>query len=207
MIPAINAFAESWFRYMASASLQAGILAVVLLAIVWIGRRWSPALRHALLMIARIKFAIPPMLSLPTGLFSHVIPIEAPQAPFPADLIVPVFREALWPAEPPPAPPSGISIVPTFPAPAARDPRPSLTVSAWLVLAHLLGSFLVLALIVAQKFRLRRLSREAAPLADPELMEILQSLCAGMKLRRQPRLLLSDKNHSPMPTGRSGPWS
>jgi hypothetical protein len=39
MIQAINSFSEAWFRYMASASLQASLLALVLLGIVVIGRR------------------------------------------------------------------------------------------------------------------------------------------------------------------------
>lgn len=72
MIHLINRIAEAWFPYMASATLQATILALVVLGILWIGRRWSPALRYAFMMLALCKFVIPPMLSLPTGLLNRI---------------------------------------------------------------------------------------------------------------------------------------
>ena len=212
MIQAINSFSEAWFRYMASAGLQASLLALALLGIVLIGRRWSPALRHALLMIALLKFAIPPSLSLPTGLFYHVKPIAESQTTFPADLVVPVVQEVFWPTEklweaPPPSSAGGTAArmrAPAAPLPEAilqKNPKQPVTVSGILVLLHLLGALVIIALVVVQKFRLRRLAFEATPATDPELLQTHEDLCTAMKLVRHPRLLLSSRNHAPMTFG------
>ena len=74
MIHLVNGIADTWFQYMASATLQATLLALLILGMLRIGRRWPPALRHAFLMLALCKFVIPPMLSLPTGLFNRITP-------------------------------------------------------------------------------------------------------------------------------------
>jgi hypothetical protein len=39
--------AEPWFRYMASATLQATLLALFILGVLQIGRRWTQASRYA----------------------------------------------------------------------------------------------------------------------------------------------------------------
>ena len=195
---------------MASASLQASLLALVLLVVVWIGRRWSPALRHAFLMIALLKFVFPPTLSLPTGLFYHVKPMAASQNTFPADVVAPIIQEALWPTEkltaaplPAAAAESNVGMrVPAGPMPTApAAPMQLLTVRGWLMLLHLLGAFVILGLVVVQKFRLRQLSLCATPATDPELLQTHEDLCAAMRLVRRPRLLLSGRNHAPMTFG------
>ncbi|MBZ5499876.1 MAG: hypothetical protein LAP85_26050 [Acidobacteriia bacterium] len=81
MIHALNLSAEIWFRYLASAALQSTLVASIVLGAVWAGRRWPPALRHALLMLAVLKFAFPPTLSLPTGIFSRFTPRTGVAAP------------------------------------------------------------------------------------------------------------------------------
>ncbi len=100
MIEFVNSSAETWFRYMTSATLQAVGLALLVLTVVSLGRRVSPALRHALLMLALLKFAIPPTLSLPTGLFSRINPNSSTEPalaiPYFAP-IAPVVEDALWP--------------------------------------------------------------------------------------------------------------
>jgi beta-lactamase regulating signal transducer with metallopeptidase domain len=50
--------------------------ALIVLALLRILKNKSPRLRHAIILIALLKFAIPPMLPLPTGIFS-----AAPPAP------------------------------------------------------------------------------------------------------------------------------
>ncbi len=93
---AINTAAQVWYRYMTSAAVQATLLALVLLGIVWAGRRLSPALRHAVLMIALLKFVIPPTLPLPTGLFSQIKPEVSSKSAPPIRHIAPVVEDALW---------------------------------------------------------------------------------------------------------------
>ncbi|MBV8518715.1 MAG: M56 family metallopeptidase [Acidobacteria bacterium] len=71
-----HALALSWLAHVAQALWQGTAAALVLLACERLLRRRSPRLRHALLLIALIKFVLPPMLPLPTGVFS-----AAPPAP------------------------------------------------------------------------------------------------------------------------------
>jgi hypothetical protein len=61
LIHLINGIAEHWFRYMASATLQATLLALLVLGLLQLCRRWTPALRYALMMLALCKFVIPLM--------------------------------------------------------------------------------------------------------------------------------------------------
>ena len=99
MIDAVNSTAEIWFRYLSSASFQATLLALVVMAMVFVGRRWSPATRYALLLVALIKFAVPPTLHSPTGFFSY-FDSNRTSRPIPAITHVPpLVQEALWPPE------------------------------------------------------------------------------------------------------------
>ena len=42
-----------------------------------VARRWSSPVRYGLLLIALLKFAMPPLWSLPTGLLTHVVPAQS----------------------------------------------------------------------------------------------------------------------------------
>jgi beta-lactamase regulating signal transducer with metallopeptidase domain len=210
MMDAINAAAQVWYRYMTSATVQATLLALVLLGIVWAGRRLSPALRHALLMIALLKFVIPPTLPLPTGLFSQIKPDVSSQSAPAMHYVAPIVEDALWLSEevPPVSAPlraakPGIAARPLT-APASSMPstdRHPLTAKAWLMMIHLLGALLILALAVYQRIRLRKLAGTATPAEDPDLLAIHDELCESMRLLRRPRLLISHRNHAPMTFG------
>lgn len=193
---AINTAAQVWYRYMTSAAVQATLLALVLLGIVWAGRRLSPALRHAVLMIALLKFVIPPTLPLPTGLFSQIKPHASSQSAPAIRHVAPIVDDALWLSED--VPPVSV------PAPASSMPsahKHPLTAKAWLMMIHLFGTLLILTLAVYQRIRLRKLAGNATPAEDPDLLAIHDELCKSMKLLRRPRLLLSNRNHAPMTFG------
>jgi beta-lactamase regulating signal transducer with metallopeptidase domain/protocatechuate 3,4-dioxygenase beta subunit len=211
MIEFLNSTAETWFRAMTSATLQAVLLALAILAVIGLLRHRSPALRHALLMIALLKFAVPPTLSLPTGLFSQLNPEPAPSilrsVPYMAP-IAPIVDEVLWPPEPPakttaqliagasPAlnRPAG---TPVAPWPARSRP----TMKSWLMSMHVFSVLVFLTIVIIEKRRLRRLSMRAEEAADEALRLIFDDLCGKIKLPRKPRLLISALNHSPMTFG------
>ena len=83
LLPLLNSAAATWFSFVYHITWQASLLAVLVLAVVLLRRRWPSPLRYWLLVLALAKFALPPLLSMPTGLFSHVgpaveaVPIEA----------------------------------------------------------------------------------------------------------------------------------
>ena len=76
----VAGLAERWWFYVLHASWQSTLLAGVILALVWMLRRRSASFCYGLLLVALLKFAIPPALSFPTGLFSrvHLMDVEAP---------------------------------------------------------------------------------------------------------------------------------
>ncbi|MEX2117972.1 MAG: M56 family metallopeptidase [Pirellulales bacterium] len=79
----LDRWAETWWSYVLHASWQAAVLGLVLLVVLRLGRRWPSPLRYGILLIALTKFACPPWLPAPTGLFSRVGPIlvEVPAQP------------------------------------------------------------------------------------------------------------------------------
>jgi bla regulator protein blaR1 len=72
----MSALAMAWLEHLAQALWQATAAGTVVLGAERLLRRRSPRFRHALLLVALVKFALPPMLPLPTGVFS-----AAPPAP------------------------------------------------------------------------------------------------------------------------------
>lgn len=71
----MTASASSWAVHLAHALWQGTIAAAVILVVARLFRGTSPRLRHALVTIALLKFIIPPMLPLPTGIFSAAPPV------------------------------------------------------------------------------------------------------------------------------------
>ena len=209
MIPLINGISERWFTYMGSAAFQATLLAFFVLAVLRVGRRWPPALRHAILMLAMCKFLIPPMLSLPTGVFSRIRPQEWFQSEPVRRYAAPTLHYAIPHLQAIKSsaqhassvknslnkqPDSGtIGILPI--------PKPSLTTKGKLLVLHFSGLLIILSLAALQQLYLRRVVLRASRATDPMLLEIYDALCRNMHLRRRPHLRISAENHAPVTFG------
>ena len=109
LLPKLNSAAAIWFPFAYHAAWQASLVSVLLLAVVGLGRRWPSPLRYWLLVLALAKFALPPALAMPTGLFSHVGPAVR-AAPSAAD--VPAIAMANPVTADSAAPPQGIADMP-----------------------------------------------------------------------------------------------
>jgi GWxTD domain-containing protein len=201
----VNGIAEAWFLYMTSSTYQATILALLILGVLRIGRRWPPALRHALLMLALCKFLIPPMLSLPTGMFNRIKPMQWSYAALPPRNIAPVLQVPLRPVERftpyGPLKSSATDLKRLNERPGDMQVLPAITAKGYLMLLHISGALLILALIIIQKLRLRRLALRATPAQNPVLISIHDELCRSMKPFGRPRLLMSRDNHAPIAFG------
>ncbi len=82
----INEIAESWQMYVWHAGWQGTLVAGIILAVVYGQRRAPSPLRYGLLLVALLKFAMPPLLTIPTGLFSQ-LPAQSNLWPSPRQLI------------------------------------------------------------------------------------------------------------------------
>ena len=146
LLPLLNRAAATWFSFVYHITWQASLLAVLLLAVVLLGRRWPSPLRYWLLVLALAKFALPPLLSMPTGLFSRVGPaVEAVpiEANFPTVALAnPTIMDSATPL-------GGIPVgsVPGKPSPGRTKPvaephtsAPVLDGKSWLMLLHISGA-------------------------------------------------------------------
>jgi beta-lactamase regulating signal transducer with metallopeptidase domain/thiol-disulfide isomerase/thioredoxin/protocatechuate 3,4-dioxygenase beta subunit len=197
LLPKLNGAAAIWFPFVYHAAWQASLLAVLLLAVVWLGRRWPSPLRYWLLLLALAKFALPPALSLPTGLFSRVGPAvravpstadfgaAAPANPAFADLPVPLPDVSATPDM------GDFVAEGTSAAPQAHSSSPVLDVRVWLMLLHAGGALAVGFWIVGSLIAMRRTLRGAAEVPDGELRRRFVGLSERLGLRHPPRLLLS----------------
>jgi len=67
-----NQWSEAWWLWVVQAGWQSAAVGLAVLVAVWAGWRLPSPVRHGLLVLALVKFAMPPLTTLPTGLFSRV---------------------------------------------------------------------------------------------------------------------------------------
>ena len=174
-IETLNRTADVWWTYVFHATWQSSLVAAVLLTLVWMGRRWPARLRYGIILIALVKFCIPPTLALPTGLFTHLGPA------------IVLTEES--------------SDIQTFSALTANQQAEGLTWQGGLLLVHLLGAAAVACWIIIQLFRLSILSRRCERVTSGPLHNAFTRLLRRMGVRRQIRLLVSGEPLVPMAFG------
>lgn len=207
MTHVLNDIAEAWWTWVVEASWQAALVAGVAVLVVMLGRRLPAPLRYGLLLVALLKFVVPPALPAPTGLFSTVT--REAEVEQPVIIESSVSPAAVLVDRPPATPdietvptPEGGSAAVALPAAAAATaaPTPRLTTEAgWLLLAAA-GTLLALAWIVGQLLLLQRAVRDARP-APADLADRFAAICKKLGLRRVPELLVTDDDVGPSAFG------
>jgi beta-lactamase regulating signal transducer with metallopeptidase domain len=209
---ALDRAAAEWWQAVFHVTWQASLLAALLMGVVFLGRRWSSPLRYSLLLLALVKFALPPMISLPTGLFSNVGPVVettpirasveavAPREAIHADVLVPAASspEALHPM----SDPGGET---TLPSAVSSAESSRLGAAAWLMLLHVCGSVAMGIWIILELKSLHGVVRRAVEIRNGELYESYLHLSGKLGLREAPRLLLSDEASGPAAFGLLSP--
>ncbi len=207
LLPILDSAIAIWFPFVWHAVWQASLLAVLLLAVVRLGRRWPAPLRYWLLVLALAKFALPPVLSMPTGLFSLVGPAVEVAAntsgASAATMAHPIIADL-------PAPPRSIPTVLTssdFIAEGAdivaQSPPSSLVpdVKVWLMLVHATGALVVTCWILWNLLVVRRTIRDGAELSNGELWQRFVEVSQRLGLKHPPRLVLSRDSSGPAAFG------
>lgn len=180
-VEALNQAGQTWWIYAFHTTWTSSLVAVLLLAVIWLGWRWPAQLRYTIVLIALLKFAVPPMLALPVGLFSHlgptiieeVQPATAATTPTDSDFgnspfqaVVPAWGQLEW---------------------AAR-----------LMLLHLIGCVVAGGLTVSRLAKLHRMARRAEHLDTGRWHELFSRLAGMLGLKRTVLLLRSDEAVPPM---------
>ena len=196
VIDSLNNAGELWWSFVFHATWQSAVVATIVATLVSVGRRLPSQLRHALLLLALAKFASPPMLSLPTGLFSLV---DVPGTVNRSTGVTPIAAIEEDPVD-----------VETGSYPIQRGQTdclslpacdPVLTWQAWFLLGHMVGAVIVGSAIFVRLARLRQTIRRAQAVTHggPDLL--LRRVCSQMRIRRPPRLLVSTQNVPPLAFG------
>ncbi|HNU50213.1 MAG TPA: M56 family metallopeptidase [Verrucomicrobiota bacterium] len=201
----LNEASPVWWPYVMHAAWQGALVGVLLLGVVWWKRRWPALWGYGLLLVALIKFAIPPVLPAPTGIFSHLAPgvsrVQAtpPGSPQAFPIEVPIDRVTVGPRA------AGRS-VPENDLPESLPPKQiALHWKSWLLIAHLVGAGVLVVWIGVRFLRLRRWVKLARPVVDGPLAELVERLGRELGLARLPVVKLSKHVGGPIALGTFAP--
>jgi len=206
---------DSWIRTVGHAAWQGLVVGLLAMAVVTVGKRWASPVRYWILLLALIKFAAPPLMSLPSGLFSLVAVSDQDAAPttgsaplFPG---VPHRPSVMTPSEGGTTDPIGAEssarlvpgLVPAV-VPISQVERPARPARVWLpavlMTVHLAGAALFLGLFAARALRLRAAWRRMQQPAA-FLVEMCESIAREMGLARKPEVRISSDDDIPYSMG------
>lgn len=214
---ALNESAGELLSLLWASAWQAALLACVIAVVLYaLRRRMTSQWRYALLCLLLIKFAMPPFLTLPTGLFSaavglvpqpvpEIIPIEVAATPIGQegaslrkpnsqqlsksnDVSLGDSKDSVINADRKP----GIQQSPSF----VKDSWPALVATI-----YLLGVCWTFFLLIRCHRRVHCLVSSSQCCDDESLEMTFANVCQSLQLRRQPQLLISDKTDAPIATG------
>lgn len=219
----LNTAAEVWRAYMIPAAWQSALVGALLLGVVYSIRRAPAPLRYGLLLLALVKFAIPPLLPVSyaantpvsEGLLSEaavsvatlpenagIAPARELWTPVPAQIMEENSRELRPLASPALTVPAA-----SISQPAAAVPpfalRTLLREHGWtlLLLFHALGALFVLLYLGIALMRTGRFANVCDPVKDPAVLRLFQELQARLGIRRRIRLLTTEAPCGPMAMG------
>jgi TPR repeat protein/beta-lactamase regulating signal transducer with metallopeptidase domain len=215
--------ADSWWTCVFHSTWQSSLVVLLAFAVVWLRRKRSASFLYAVLVVALLKFLVPPIIEIPvfespvalapavetsdaTRTNTDETRTDTDAAPTPASIppsTTPQRATALANAA------SATNI--TLPAelPLAQPPSPVVSAPAvsisrhWkalLALLHLTGAALLAFVMAGSYLHLRRLLRAARP-ADGELSNLANEVAARLRLRRPVAVLLTSAPCAPMATG------
>ncbi|HEY3964784.1 MAG TPA: carboxypeptidase regulatory-like domain-containing protein [Planctomycetaceae bacterium] len=216
--------ADQWTYLVWHAAWQGALVGIVALVVVALRRRWPAPLRYWILVLALVKFATPSLTALPTGIFGYVT-VSGPSlvSSSAADIVPPTLASQTLTtlsagAESLPDPsaqpearvavpnqfadqqePRAKRVAATISPKIATAPMP-LSWTSLLMLSHLAGTALFLALCVLRALRLQGSCRRMQP-PSASLVESMTSLARRLGLWRIPALRVSQDALIPYSTG------
>jgi len=223
---AFESFAASWFELLLPAALEAAVLGVVVWLLVRFGRRAPSSLRYGLLVLAIVKFLLPPVpapwarqIELPVPVQPALARVTGTLQPAAALMSsepsagvaqrsfvdgAEALRAGIAPAAtvrkkttPGRIVQSSVSI----PAQLEESRSPRLGLGARLLLIQLVGALCLLVVRVRQLIGLRRVLREAEPVSDDALLGIVRDTSTRQGLPSAPELVSSPAGIGPAAAG------
>lgn len=203
-LPMINEFASGWWAIMWPATCQSAVVGILLLSIVAFGRRFHAPVRHGLLSIALIKFAVPPLLTIPLwnaaispfaefrGQTSSAQASSAESGKRPADFGV---HDANASSESMQNAALEVKVV------SSSRSLQEVSPESWVFLVYLSGVGVTLGWIATQWLNINRILSNARPVSDELTKSDYLQLCEQFQLSRVPRLLVCKTDIPPFAVG------
>lgn len=225
-VDTINSVAEAWLFIVMHMVWQSTVVALLVLLVVCWKDRISANIRYALLMLALIKFVVPPFIAMPSGIFSQweisngssvemTASMVSALPPERENLVVPSFESETVGRIDLPVPVQNnpkkavrstteIADSPVSIIPSSIEIQKELTVSissiAWLMIGSISVTLAFLLWMAKSSFHLMRIIARCKD-ADGSMREEFRELTRSMGLRRRIRLLLSPAPVTPMACG------
>ncbi|QDT24957.1 Thiol-disulfide oxidoreductase ResA [Gimesia panareensis] len=225
-VDTINSVADAWLFIVMHMVWQSTVVALLVLVVVCWKHRISANIRYALLMLALIKFVVPPFFAMPGGIFSQweissgssvekTSSMVSALPPERENLVVPSFESVTPGRSDLPVPVQNnpqkqvrstteIADSPVSIIPSSSEIQKELTVSissiAWLMIGSIIVTLAFLLWMAKSSFHLMRIIARCKD-ADGSMLEEFRELARSMGLRRRIRLLLSPAPVTPMACG------
>jgi len=198
----VSALSSEWWSWVFHASWQSAAVGLLLVGLVLLFRRLPAPVRYGLLVVALVKFAVPPVIG---------VRVETPAAPAvsraetrqAAEASAEVLPATVLPAEPCVSVGSTAVAKPAetaSPEPAGRHGLPELPWQARLLLAHVLGAVLVLAALLYSYSRLCGVA-QCCSVEQGRLRARFDELREQLGVRGRVDLLVARGDVSPMALG------
>jgi beta-lactamase regulating signal transducer with metallopeptidase domain len=201
----LNTTAPLWWQSMGVAAVQAGLVAGLSLALVRFGRNWSAALRYGILLIVLLKFALAPLLLLPSRSNDRItleyalpewgqqsVAIGPTPSHRPEEIRTTPLSESV---EHTPKP------EPILPAPAVSYEEPSIlsliSLPGWCWLLHLSGSVIVILGLLWQWLGLCWLVWARSVPADGSILALYRAIQDELNYQRPVQIRVS--RYAPAP--------
>ena len=208
----LNRSAETWWQCFGTAAWQAGLVALLGIALVRLRRNWSAPVRYGILLLCLLKFALAPLLLTPSRT-NDLLTIEftRPRAA--------VFQIDQTPAPRPSSPPAVMTqsavenSMPArrtmLPEPAANreDPRvwSLISLRGWGWLLHLCGSIVIILGLFRQWLGLWVLVYGHSTPADTQVQALADRVRKELRYRRRARIRVSPRASAPIAFGSVAP--
>ncbi|MFO0999517.1 MAG: M56 family metallopeptidase [Planctomycetaceae bacterium] len=205
----------NWSGWMIHSGWQSAIVVALVAVLLRLARRSSAQFRYAILLLALMKFAVPPFTNLSVGLFSQShLPLDGT---FTVEITTPAVLNENNDAVGQPATASvgqpsssSVSIAPAVASSKTEaDTKDRITATVepnlnWLMMTlfwgYTAGVLVVTAFLFRQYRMLRRLVKNSVP-ASAEIIQLTRHAADRLSMRKLPPVLISGDCDSPFATG------
>ena len=197
----INHFAESWFFFMARWSVQAVILSGTVLVAVFASRKVNPKWHYALLMLAILKFAVPPSVTSPTSVFGAyeiAANVDTASTELERPPVFNIDQRRSIASETASAPTRDLHVTSTLGKTRAARSQP-FHWNTWILFGYVAGVFVSLVAFAKSVLRIRRCTRNAAPM--PQTLIDVEHLSRQCGLTKPPRICISEEAETAIAIG------